>query len=31
MTQYLSDEQRFRIADGLRSAADLAEKKVLVD
>jgi hypothetical protein len=31
LSQYFSEEKRFRLADRLRNAADLAEKNVLID
>jgi hypothetical protein len=31
MSQYFSEDKRFRLADRLRNAADLVEKTVLVD
>ncbi len=31
LAQYFSEDKRFRLADRLRNAADLCEKKVLAD
>jgi hypothetical protein len=31
LSQYFSEDKRFRLADRLRTAADLCEKKVLAD